>query len=291
MDNRRAILKVLTLSGAAIWQKPIIQSVVVPAHAQLSFSCSNPVSGSASFSYTGSAQSFTVPPQVTCIQVECWGAQGWSGDYSGGRGGYATAAVSVAAGETVSIYVGQQGQPAAPVGAGPTSFNGGGNGFDWNSPDVDAGGGGGASDVRLGGVSLSDRILVAGGGGGATGNNSDGDCIGGEGGGLTGGSAGCTGNGAASGGTQSSGGTASDNGASGSFGLGGNASDNPSCQITDCGWVGGGGGGWYGGATGNAHQSGAGGSNYVDGQPGYPTSGGATTSGARNGDGQVIITW
>src|SRR6056300_1797102 len=54
------------------------------------------------FDYTGSMQTYTVPPGVTEIQIECWGAQGGASgicggalDFDGGHGGYATGNLTV----------------------------------------------------------------------------------------------------------------------------------------------------------------------------------------------------
>jgi hypothetical protein len=235
---------------------------------------------SVTFGYTGSEQTFTVPTGINSITVEAWGAQGWgNSSYQGGKGGYSKATVSVSGGELIYVYVGQEGEasPGGSVYSSP-SFNGGGDGFSWNSANK-AGAGGGASDIRIGGNTLNDRIIVAAGGGGATNN---GGCEGGAGGGYTGGSASCYGG--ATGGTQSSGGTG---GASGSFGQGANASDDSGLV----GWVGGGGGGWYGGAAGHSHGSGSGGSSYTDGQGNYSTTATETSTGVRSDNGQVIITY
>ncbi|NCU77101.1 MAG: hypothetical protein EBV59_09225 [Synechococcaceae bacterium WB7_1C_051] len=79
----------------------------------------------------------------------------------GGRGGYAKGDVTLTAGTTIQIYVGQQG-------SGCMNSN-------WRST-----GGGGATDFRLVGGNWNDnagllsRILVAGGGGGRHGNNYEG---------------------------------------------------------------------------------------------------------------------
>ena len=45
-------------------------------------------------------------------------------------------------------------------------WNGGGGTYDTDWSGCDPGQGGGASDIRIGGTALSDRIIVAGGGGG-----------------------------------------------------------------------------------------------------------------------------
>jgi hypothetical protein len=233
--------------------------------------------GSVTFNYSNSVQTFIVPQGITIITVECWGAQGYSVcENKGGYGGYATADVNVTPGETVYVYVGGVGQPAK-TGYGECAFNGGGKGYDWNET-IEAGGGGGASDIRIGGESLYDRIVVAGGGGGATCNSG---CNGGGGGGYVGLDAPDLGDGYATGGTQDCGGSG---GGNGSFGYGGNAGE-------DDGWIGGGGGGWYGGGAGFCHGPGAGGSSYIDGQSPYTTSNGWTNSDVNIGDGQVIITW
>ena len=68
-------------------------------------------SGSQTFSYTGSQQTFTVPSGVTTITIKMWGAQGGSGGYwsnsnycgTGGKGGYSTGNLSVTAGSTVYV--------------------------------------------------------------------------------------------------------------------------------------------------------------------------------------------
>lgn len=232
---------------------------------------------SQTFNYTGSVQTWTVPSGVCYITVDAMGAQGWSGSYPGGKGGRAQATVAVNAGETIYVYVGQQGQ-AACNGYSINAFGGGGKGWSWNSGC--GGGGGGASDIRIGGTGLNERVVVAAGGGGATDNGS---CFGGYGGGLTGGPAGCTGYGSVTGATQSAGGTG---GVNGSFGQGAN----PNPPTTD-GWVGGGGGGWYGGACGFSHQSGSGGSSYTGGYGPYITSNTSTTQDYWSGHGQLIISW
>lgn len=74
------------------------------------------------FSYTGSVQSFVVPPSVTSITIKAWGAQGGTNNaaFTGNQGGYATGALTVTPGETLEIYVG--GQPVGVAGG----FNGGG---------------------------------------------------------------------------------------------------------------------------------------------------------------------
>lgn len=221
--------------------------------------------------YTGSTQTWVVPEGVTTVTLETWGAQGWTGSYSGGLGGYAKGDLSVTPGQVLNIFVGGQGTAAvgnaAPGGGG---WNGGGNG-QTNASANSAGGGGGASDVRSGGTALANRVIVGAGGGGSTNNTG---CTGGNGGGVTG----SDGGGAFSpgtGGTQSSGGSTD-----GVLGQGGNAISG----MTP--WNGGGGGGYYGGGVSVAHGPGGGGSSYIQGLTNT-----STTSGIRSGNGLVVITY
>lgn len=232
------------------------------------------------FSYTGAAQSFEVPDGVDTLYIECQGASGWSGSYSGGQGGHTTGDLAVTPGDYVYVYVGGQGGVAsgayAPMGGG---WNGGGDGQS-NSTGSYVGGGGGASDLRtvyasdpLDSASLGSRVIVAGGGGGATNNTG---AYGGDGGGSTGEDGGQHGsNHYGTGGTQTTGG---DSG--GGFGYGGSG------ETWMTPWNGGGGGGWYGGGTSTAHSGGGGGSSYTGG-----VSNGTMTQGGYSGDGQVVITW
>jgi hypothetical protein len=113
------------------------------------------------FNFTGGQQSWTVPSGVSSIKIEAYGASGGNDGNSGGNGGYASGNLTVTAGQTLYFYVGGQGIGCVSGSGG--GFNGGGNaGYSGCS-----GGGGGASDVRVGGIQLSNRVIVAGGGGGA----------------------------------------------------------------------------------------------------------------------------
>ncbi|MGN0362735.1 MAG: glycine-rich protein [Bilifractor sp.] len=119
----------------------------------------------ADFSYTGAAQSYTVPADGL-YRLEAWGAQGAGTvkgkiEVSGGKGGYTSGVAYLKKGQVLYIYVGQGGR------SGQAQFNGGGSGT--------YGGGGGATDFRLESdgqwddfSSLKSRIMVAGGGGGAS---------------------------------------------------------------------------------------------------------------------------
>ncbi len=223
----------------------------------LSYGCYVP--GSQDFSYTGAAQTFTVPCGVTSVTLSVWGAQG-GGAGNGGLGGYATGNLAVSFGEQLYVYVGQAGGGSGT----PETFGGGGNGAQY-----DRGGGGGASDVRVGGNGIGNRVIVAGGGGGANAG-----ATGGYGGGLVGGN-GSDNN--SFGGTQSSWGTGSccpcpvpsqGNGEDGS--------------CSGCNGAGGGGGYWGGGAC----TQGGGGSGYIGG-----VTGGSMQSGIQSGNGKATISW
>jgi hypothetical protein len=226
------------------------------------------------FAYNGSMQTFTVPSGITSITIEAWGAAGGSYSNPGGAGGYSTGILSVTPGQTLYIFVGQT--PANSAGG----FNGGGAGFS----DTYSRGGGGASDIRVSGTALGDRVIVAAGGGGSTNQAS-------ESGGFGGGYSGGDGVGAEGyvgdhfcghGATQSSGGAGSTYyglSTPGSLGQGGNA------LLAANNLGGGGGGGYYGGGAGD-HGGGGGGSSYTGG-----VTNSSTSSGVRSGNGQVIITY
>ncbi|GBR76874.1 glycine rich protein [Candidatus Termititenax persephonae] len=85
------------------------------------------------YCYTGDVQTFIAPKDGT-YRLEVLGAPG--GGSEGGMGGYAKGNIGLTAGATLYIYVG-----------GTTGWNGG------------------ATDIRLGGTELTNRIIVAGGDG------------------------------------------------------------------------------------------------------------------------------
>ena len=263
------------------------------------------------FNYTGSVQTFTVPSCVSSIVIQAKGAQGGIAAIggTGGLGGIASGTLNVTPGDILSFYIG-----------GSNGYNGGGSGGANGNPVFGFGGyGGGASDVRLNGTTLQDRVIVAGGGGGGGSNGTWPSCQvagpagnGGDGGGLIG-SAGtfgvgnpcnCQGGGGAgaTGGTQVSGGihgayagntaclranwTA---GQDGTLGQGGNGS---AIYYNGTGGSGGGGGGYYGGGSGGSGSDttpgggGGGGSSYTGG-----VTAGSTTSATWSGNGIVTITY
>ena len=125
------------------------------------------------FEYTGAAQTWTVPAGANEVTFDLYGAQGAGagGVFAGGLGGRATAIIPVTPGDVIQVTVGGWGSDGG--------FNGGGNARLFH--------GGGASDIRIGGTALADRVVVAGGGGGG-GQQSDGgvSAAGGGGGGLEG---------------------------------------------------------------------------------------------------------
>jgi len=222
------------------------------------------------FSFTGGQQTFTVPAGITSITIDAYGGQG--DGTQGGKGGQAQGTLAVTPGDLLYIHVGSTG--VYPN----TRWNGGGNGW---SP------GGDASDVRIGGTALSNRIIVAGGGGGGGYFGSTGSYGAGGGGGGSIGAVGSTNSGGngGGGGTQSSGGAAGTggyiSGTAGTIGQGGTASN-----------AGGGGGGYYGGGGGGWHTTnygggGGGGSNYL--APSLTNT--INSQGVRNGNGEIIITW
>lgn len=233
-------------------------------------------SGTQTFIYTGSFQSFTVPVGVTSITVDAYGAQGGSNSPSTNVnfGGHVHADLPVTPGAYIDIFVG--GQATDLIGG----YNGGGNGESAGK------GGGGASDIRIGGNGLANRVIVAGGAGGG-GFWSSQEVHGGLGGGLTGGPGYRTDPTTPGGdpGTP----TSSGNGTCVSF-------NNPVCTggfgyggaPAGCGCEGyGGGGGWYGGAGSGNCRGGGGGSSYTD-----PSATNVLhNQGVRTGNGEIVITW
>ncbi len=260
--------------GASLSLPFVMDTMVVYAQAAAT---QNPAT-SQTFNYTGSPQSWTVPSGVTEISVDVQGAQGQGGLPSpgssrGGNGGRVQATLSVTPGQTLFLYVGQQGQ------SNNGGWNGGGRG------NSNGGGGGGASDIRIGGQNLSNRVIVAGAGGGgawACGNDH---------GGAGGGS------GAAEGGYYCNSPSTNDGGFGATQSGPGNRSNSWGCNSSgngslgqggdniDCSSGGGGGGGYYGGGRGYS-GGGGGGSSFAD--PLF-TSNVSHTQGFKTGNGQITI--
>ena len=221
-----------------------------------------------SFSYTGAAQTWTVPDGVTHAVFEIWGAQGGTliGGGAGGKGGHAKADLTVTPNTSVQINVGGAGANT-DCAASAGGFNGGGNGAPGGSFCGGAGGGG-ATDVRIGGTAYAERQLVAGGGGGACGATG---CGGGTGGGTNGG----TGSNIAAAGGQTA--------ATGSGSPVGGNGQTPCGASGGCG--GGGGGGFFGGAGGPPNDAGGGGSGYSLVTPIV------LENGIQSGNGAASVTW
>ena len=126
------------------------------------------------FNFTGHVQTFTVPYCVHSIDLFVVGGSG--GDdhrtdillfLDGGFGGTVATTLRVTPLSSLSIYIGQKPPTKqstgyyTPVITG--GYNGGGHGG-----TLYGGAGGGATDVRIGGNDLSNRVVVAGGGGGVS---------------------------------------------------------------------------------------------------------------------------
>ena len=197
---------------------------------------------------------------------------------SGGSGHIMTGYLKTTTQVTLKAFVGEGGIGTRNKNSPITSFNGGGSGGRFGA------GGGGATDIRIGGTALNNRIFIAGGGGGSA-DSTSGQTAG-HGGHPKGGDAyGSTG------GTQTSGGTGF---RTGSLGNGANA--NITTGSSNDG--GGGGGGYYGGGSGDYDgQSGGGGSSYYNPQyilyPSFPSLGGgssgSSTQSGKGVDGYVSI--
>tara|TARA_B110000003_G_C16610278_1_gene519166 strand:+ start:93 stop:1436 length:1344 start_codon:yes stop_codon:yes gene_type:complete len=241
------------------------------------------------FYYTGSTQILTLSSSCSSdVTFDVRGAKG--GDQSsalGGSGGRIQGTINFNVGDVLYINVGQAGLDDQSSSGGVFVGSGGVYSYSTN-PAGSSGTGGGASDIRLNGTTLADRIIVGGGGGGAGGNAGQ-ALAGGAGGGLIGG----TGvpwnswpNAGGQGGTQLVGGTmgiaccdcplyTTD----GSFGIGGEGSG-------DAAGGGGGGGGYYGGG-GACFSGGGGGSNYID----PLATSVVNTQGYQSSDGMIILTY
>ncbi|HEX4419174.1 MAG TPA: glycine-rich protein [Kofleriaceae bacterium] len=247
------------------------------------------MAGTHMFDFTGAMQPFDVPACISSIKIDAFGAAGAAaGTQAGGLGGLATGTATVTPGESLVIMVGGQGPVAPTTGSAagyPGGFNGGGGVFEYTGWTTQAEGlsgtGGGASDVRQGGMALANRIIVAGGGGGA------GNSPGGAGGGITGGDGTTvtanTNSQGGGGGKPTAGGTTGNCCASypntpGALGAGGNGYRDASASA-------GGGGGYYGGGGGQ-FAGGGGGASFL-GTLNNPS----TTANVQPGNGKIVLTW
>lgn len=150
----------------------------------------------ATFNCTGAPQNYTIPPCVTTVTVEAWGAGGGGGGVDtytgspGGGGAYAYATLAVTPGQVLTVYVGCGGlqggacQGNGPGGAGGYGYGSGGNGGNSGPNGCSGpGGGGGGGSAVLNGATV---LVVAGGGGGGGGGGNYGDGGNGGGGGQNG---------------------------------------------------------------------------------------------------------
>ena len=251
--------------------------------------------GSQTFTFTGGAQFFVVPANISTVTITATGAQGnANGPFNGGLGALVSGTLTgLNSGQLLLVYVG-----------GQNGFNGGGAG-------LVGGNGGGATDIRLGGSEPWNRILVSAGCGGAGYDGTSNGGVGGYGGGFLlangvdfkGGFSSVGGNGMFSGSYSSD-----------SCGAGGLLVASAFGSFTTTGGVGainggidagpwsggsgncGGGGGFVGGGGGGIGGAG-GGSSFVlaprqDMPPGAVGFTSATGySGVNVGNGQVTITW
>jgi len=217
------------------------------------------------FLHSGQEVEFVVPPFVSEIEVECYGASGGNSSLwemntfgtqliqvgktgIGGKGGRASGILSVTPGESIFVMCGGSGDNGG--------FNGGG--FSSSSANFLYTDGGGATDIRLLANDPSSRRIVAGGGGGSsTVLNLSFTTVGYSSGGNGGGLIGSNGDGS-EGGSQTSGG-------------------NPNSSNGGAG----GGGGWF---SGEAGSSGAGGSSFFGG-----VQNGLTSGGINSGNGYAIL--
>lgn len=261
-------------------------------------------SQSVTFYAVGAPQQFVVPDGVDEVFLTLRGGNGGGhkGDGYIATGGLVSGWLPVQSGDILSVYVGGNGGAPRGVHGAAGGWNGGGAGGDSNPsrPDTTDGGygGGGATDVRLNGAALADRVAVAAGGGGTSGHQHSagpgGADVGGRGFTHRGGTYRFRGvtqtyngfpNVAGFGGTQNAGGAGGDghvDGRPGALGQGGDGADNLETHYHS--GAGGGGGGYFGGGGGatqvqpgppltqitEVEQSnflaygGGGGSNYVD---------------------------
>ena len=234
----------------------------------------------ATYSYLGSVQTYTVPVGATQLAVDAIGAAGGASydcctTQPNALGGRVQCTLAVTPGTVLYLYVGGKGQDWTNFIHSSGGYNGGGGGGSY------AADGGGATDIR---TSASDsvftgRLVVAGGAGGG----GDFDAAGGAGGGLTGGSgviASMFGGGLGSCGGGQSGPSCTTGTGLGTSGPGGS----PNLYSR-----GGGGGGWWGGNGGVGDAGGAGGSSYTD--PVLATSVVLTQGySAASGNGMLVLT-
>ncbi|NTW31829.1 MAG: hypothetical protein HGB12_04260 [Bacteroidetes bacterium] len=275
-------------------------------------------SGSQTFNYTGSQQTFTVPVCISSVSIKMWGAGGGGGGTNAegaGAGAYVTSSnYGVTPGANIIVIIGQGGGAGlgnGTAGLGGTGYRAGGNGTTGTG-----GGGGGGGSTSFG------TLIASGGGGGAYGggpglgatgssggngghNPGSGFSYGGGGGSGTAGAVGAatTGGAGGTGGTTQTGTNGdgnANNGAGGgsSAGTSGNGNTATGGGGASGGEGGAGSGGAASGVNGAPGESGGGGRyGCPAGNGGTPGGGGggaySTTScnGGSGGNGQVIVSW
>jgi len=239
-----------------------------------------PVQNSFVFTYTGSDQTFIIPPRTNVVIIECWGAGGGTqGGGStacihkgnGGGGGYTKAFFSINSGTTLTVIVGQGGQTSNNGQSLVSTYGGGGGQLGQVNYGSASGGGRSAVQITTGTV----EIVTAGGGGGGgliqsnvvtalpAGN-------GGGGGGMTGGNAlSLFSDEGGKGGTNTAGGAVATSNSIGTVGSSGTKYTGGGGSTYGAG----GGGGYYGGGAGGVYQvvssglsfgGGGGGSSYIN---------------------------
>ena len=236
----------------------------------------------------GTSGTFTVPANVTAVDIRVWGSGGGGSNPItcgfGGGGGYAEGTLAVTASQVLHAAVGRGGAPSPTPGC--EAYSGGGKG-------TSAGGanGGGLSAVLAESTETTlaapDAYVVAGSGGGGFNNGSGSKSKGGAGGGLIGFAGGQSAAFNQEGSSQTAGGGSQTQGGE----VGGGGEHDPGSSPSGDGRLfeggdsignhsGGGGAGYYGGGGGNDNDSGGGGSSFY----GHPQiTSGATYAGARNG--------
>ena len=275
------------------------------------------------------SQTFTVPADVTSISVDAYGASssvlsGTASKYGDGKtinrpqakGGRVQATLRVQEEQQLYLYVGGMGVNCDGHGNCEPSTQGGWNGGGRGglTSDTNGGGGengGGATDIRIGGQDLTNRVIVAGGAGGAggyrgfTGPYGDFTDLDHNSGGHGGGAVADRGRtfdgtvdeftrleGVGRGGTQSEGGAGGQRaggqirGTDGALGVGGNGDSN--AAINGSGGGGGGGGYYGGGGSAKGKDGGGGGSSFPPTDTTLCT-GVTHTKGVQQGNGQLAL--
>jgi hypothetical protein len=253
---------------------------------------------SVSFNYTGGNQIWEVPPGVTEIHVDVFGAQGGNMSTSvGGGGGRVRCRITVTAGQILAITVG--GQPTTEE---PVYGFGGRGGINTVTTSQKARAGGGLSAISTAHpVSHDNALAIAAGGGGASDNPA---LFAADGGGLVGGASWQDFGGVhvgGRGGTQTSGGAPgtpfdgnSPNPTAGTALYGGNGGSLVTTVSNSWNGGGGGGAGYFGGGGGagggDAKAGGGGGSSWV--KPSAPVLAVGSINMInqnRNGHGRILI--